>query len=180
MSFCCFPKLSCVKSHNKVRSAAGSPPNATLGLGSNTSMCKPSHMIIQDSNHESLMASKSNHNLSKNSKASRISHKSMIAIKYFDKFEPQKLKTTLKGDESIASLSISKISDVFVSDNSCIDFFSEIKIEERKLQNQYKLKPLERDRNPCKGIRFNRKEPAPMFIKKQNFEDSPAMIENKK
>ena len=121
-------------------------------------------------------------NIPKSSKHSITSHKSMIAIRVAERFEPQKIKFLGKKDVSIDSLSISKISDVYLSDNSCYDFFDN-HVEEKKLEKKPERNNnvLERNGRNIRGfVSLNRKEATPMFVKNPCFENSSRISLSKK
>ena len=182
MSRCCFPCLSCLRPKNKVRSASETSPIAYPGLRASSSLNKLNSRPALSQNIELPCLNKSMQNASKFSKFSGNSHKSMIAIRLHEKFEPQKLKILHKKSESIESLSISKISEVHVSDNSSFDFFGDIILEEAQDQNKNrKNTELERDFKNSKQVRTrNRREPTPMFPKNPCFEATAVISLEKK
>ena len=172
MSRCCFPNLSCLRAKNKVRSASETSAIVSQGLRSNTSLNKHNSIPILFPTIELPCLNKSIQNISKLSRISGGSHKSMIAIRYLDKFEPQKLKLTHKKSDSIESLSISKISEVYLSDNSSFDLFGDIRLEDIQEQKKNRRNPeSEIELKKSRLVRNrNRREPTPMFTKNPCFE----------
>lgn len=170
MSSCCFPKLSCLKPKNKIRSASEVIERNTQLIKTNSSITKHA---IQVSGADTLSHNKSLPEVSKTAKAQHVSHKSTIVIKLANRFQQQKLKTNVERDDSIASLSISKISKQSISDISTNDFFGDIKLvdkdrcyENTRIPRGLKKKSLDY----YKIIMGHRKkEMPPMFLKNPCF-----------
>ena len=168
MSNSCFPKLSCFKGKNKVKSAMQSSELKSQELKLSLSMSKL-NPPVQTSKVDSLVLNDSLPDLSKTSKYSNKAHKSMKAIRCLDKFKPLDYKRNIEREDPFPCLNISKISDVFISDNSYIDIFNE-KNEENKAEirkeNNQRLPRASRFLKCIGGIKSKE---LPMFIRNPSF-----------
>jgi hypothetical protein len=171
MSNCCFPKLSCMKLKNRVRNT--SENSISQGIKLNSSVSRPAKVIIASSSHESFSLNKSIAEAQKSSNLSRFSHKSVIAIKQRERFEPQKAKFLSEKLDQVNSSSISKISENFITDKSYVDFFGDIKLKEKIDVPRTKIPNVLKRNIIYHRSQFgsNRKE-IPMFVKNPCFGDS--------
>lgn len=132
-SSCCFPKLSCFKTKNKIRSSSEKPMKNSQIIKPSPSLTK---IVIQPSGVNSMIISRSLPEIPKLAKSKYISHKSTIVVKFADKFQQQKLMSNVKRQDSIGSLNISKISNASISDNSVFDILHDIVLLEKDKSNE--------------------------------------------
>lgn len=173
MSFCCFPKLSCLKPKSRIRSATESVVSGSKRIEKSFSFDHPrsalnsSKLVFQGQN-KSMTDSCKNLNLSRSS-----SHKSMIAVRGADRFEILKPASLTKTKEKIPSLNISKISNVSFSDNSIVSTVKQIvffeKIELKESLSAAGLKKKKKNLNVIQFINAKKKETPPMFLQNPCF-----------
>lgn len=102
----------------------------------------------------------------------------MIAVKRIDKFEPLEyaLKEKAK-NKQIDSLSISRISNVSVVDNSGIDFLNEFNMLERAIfQDNGRVQKIHKSKKLFKEFVMKKRENPPMFLKNPCFSATAAKV----
>lgn len=178
MAFCCFPKLKCFQSKNKIQTRSESFESSKLKIRSSSSLSKL-NSAGQTCKLESQILDKSLPEISKPLQQSRsLSHKSMIAVKRIDKFEPLEyaLKEKAK-NKQIDSLSISRISNVSVVDNSGIDFLNEFNMLERAIfQDNGRVQKIHKSKKLFKEFVMKKRENPPMFLKNPCFSATAAKV----
>ena len=127
MSNCCFPKLSCINSKNKVRNFEESSGQVSQPSKLKISTKSPSK--IQSLNTGFSAFNNSLPNISKVHTSKKKTQGSTIAIKTFTRFEPQQSKFCF--DDVMDSIDFSLVSDHFISNDSFGNFFNDIIIEEK-------------------------------------------------
>jgi hypothetical protein len=171
MAFCCFPRLKCFKTKTKVRTdslESNKPIRSSSSLGKLNS-------AGQTYKQESQILEKSLPEISKPLQQSRsLSHKSMIAVKRVDRFEPLQVNLEKKGNNNqMDSLSISRISNVSVLDNSGIGFLNEFNMIERAVfQDNGRVQKIHNSKKFFKEFVMKKRDAPPMFLRNPCFGSS--------
>ena len=171
MAFCCFPKLKCFQSKNKIQTRSESLDSSNQKIRSSSSLSKL-NSAAQTCKLESQILDKSLPEICKPLQQSRsLSHKSMIAVKRIDRFEPLESYLKEKAKQSqMDSLNISRISNHSVIDNSGLDFLNEFNMLERAIfQDNGRVQKIHKSKKLFKEYVMKKRETPPMFLKNPCF-----------
>ena len=168
MSFCCFPMLACLKPKSRVQSDNKTVESKRIEKSFSYDQLKT---LKPRSRNVSLTENRSLGQINQSLDQSRASHKSTIAVRCVDRF--QVIKSEIKEKKfELPSLDVSKISNISVSDQSCVGIANEIVFDkETCLRNGVKNsgRNKRRNLNLIKFINAKKKEAPPMFLKNPCF-----------
>lgn len=168
MSFCCFPKLSCLKTKSRIQSASQAEDLNSQKIGKSFSFDRLKTLNPRSRN-ASLTENRSLPELNKSLNLSQSSHKSTIAVRCADRFQVIQNKFTEKKSD-LSSLDVSKISNVSLSDQSSVGIANEIFfVKANPVAEKEKTTMRNRRRNVLQFINTKKKETPPMFLKNPCF-----------